>query len=336
VTPKKTSSRRCTDHPAAPAVAQCVVCRRAICDGCYRFRANDRAACARCAYEISSRPRRFVSIALSLLGLGWGSTWLLSRRPALWEEYQAFAYVLTGLATVVAFVFFAFRKASDAPAITSRPEEPPAEELIEDPGAAPYRARIRRALPPPAPRVSATWTVIALLASLAVAALTLPRLSDMPRWLEAELVLGIWWLAWTAVLSTLLYRGFKLADDWIYFAPWDRGGSGGRGSTGSRWSLNGCDPGCSVDGEGCLAAIAIALALAVLVGAAWVLVEIAVPVVFLLAYTLIVRALRRVAHDRHGCEGRLGASIGWGAMWSAVYVAPIAVVIALLRVATSG
>jgi hypothetical protein len=309
-----------------------------MCDECYRFSSNDRPACARCAYEISSRPRRFISIAVSIVGLAAGSTWLLSRRPALWEPYGTFAWVVLAFAFATAATIAWFARAKDAPTISRRPEDQRAAELGEPTQASPYRARLHRVLPPPVPRVSATWTVIALLASLGVAALTLPRLSNLPRWLEAEIVIGAWWLAWTVILGTLLYRGFRLADDWIYYAPWDRSSAksedAGGASKKSKLAIDGCDPGCgSVDGEGCLFVLAIGAALLLLGGAAWVLVELAVPLVFMLAYTLLHRALRQVAHDRHGCEGRLAPSIGWGALWSGIYVAPIAAAIAVIQLA---
>jgi hypothetical protein len=224
-------------------------------------------------------------------------------------------------ATVAAGLLIWFGHSKGTPTITARPEEPSATEHLE--AAGPYRVSWRRQLPPSAPRVSAVWTVIALLASLVVSALALPRLVSLPRWIEAELVVLCWWMVWSVVLSTLLYRGFRLKDDWVYFAPWDR-------STKERTKLSvgdGCDPGCVGDIEGLL----VVVVLTVLLGAAWAFVELVLPFAFLLTYTLVLRALRRVAHDRHGCEARLGPAIGWGMLWAAIYVAPLGGVIILLE-----
>lgn len=206
--------------------------------------------------------------------------------------------------------------------------------MMEVLGAAgPYRAPLRRQLPPPAPRVSATWTVIALLASLGVAALALPRMASLPRWVEAELVVLCWWLVWSAVLSILLYRGFRLEDDWVYFTPWDRWRHRAKNNPSSESSppasstKSKYDIGCADD----LDAVLVLLVFFVLLGAAWAFVELALPLAFMLAYMLILRALRRVAKDRHGCKGRLGPALGWGVLWATIYVAPLGGVILLLE-----
>src|SRR6185436_19635838 len=128
---------------------------------------------------------------------------------------------------------------------------------------------------------------------------------------------GLWWLIVTLTLTTLLYRGFRLRDDYVYFLPWDRPAphsetgkarqekkepSGGGGWSGC---LDGCSigDGCSgVDGEGCVGALVIGAALAVALGAAWVFVELAMPLVFFLMYWLLMRAIGRVAKDRHDAQ----------------------------------
>jgi len=38
----------------------------------------------------------------------------------------------------------------------------------------------------------------------ALIAIAVPRLSQLPRWIEAELVLGAWWVGWATLLTTLL------------------------------------------------------------------------------------------------------------------------------------
>ena len=74
--------------------------------------------------------------------------------------------------------------------------------------------------------------------------------------------------------------------------------------------------------------IAVVAALAAFaLAAAWWLVELAFPAVFFLLYWLVVKAIARVANDRHGCEGDIGRSIAWGALWAALYTLPIAAVV---------
>jgi hypothetical protein len=53
-------------------------------------------------------------------------------------------------------------------------------------------------------------------------------------------------------------------------------------------------------------------------------VELVAPLTFFLTYWLFMRAIGRVANDRHGCEGDLSRSMGWGALWATAYVLPIA------------
>jgi hypothetical protein len=108
-----------------------------------------------------------------------------------------------------------------------------------------------------------------------------------------------------------------------------RGGSRGSGCGNvGCGDLGGCgDVGCSgVDGEAALFLVVVALAAAVVFGAAWVVSELALPVVLVVAYMVTLRALSRVANDRHGCEGSVAKAVGWGTLWATIYLAPLAIV----------
>jgi hypothetical protein len=179
----------------------------------------------------------------------------------------------------------------------------------------------------------------------AASAVLLPATLRLPRWLEAELVLGLWWLIVMAVTTTLLYRGFRLRDDFVYFAPWDRpsapseasgeklASSPKRGGKTGSW-LDGISPLDGLaDAEGCLVLLAGIVFAGLALGAAWVLVELALPVIFLFMYALFMKAIGRVANDKHDCQGALSRSLGWGAFWATVYVVPIALIAWLLHVA---
>ncbi|HVK73712.1 MAG TPA: hypothetical protein VM734_10340 [Kofleriaceae bacterium] len=82
-----------------------------------------------------------------------------------------------------------------------------------------------------------------------------------------------------------------------------------------------------LDGEGVLILIGVVIALAL----GWAVVELLAPALLVCTYALVVGALRRVANDRHACEGRLARSIAWGAVWATIYTAPLAAVVAALR-----
>jgi hypothetical protein len=77
--------------------------------------------------------------------------------------------------------------------------------------------------------------------------------------------------------------------------------------------------GCS-DPEGF--AIIVGVIIAVLLG--WLLVELVIPAVLVGCYVVLVAALRRVANDRHDCEGNLPRALLWGALWASVYTLPLA------------
>jgi hypothetical protein len=78
-----------------------------------------------------------------------------------------------------------------------------------------------------------------------------------------------------------------------------------------------------------LEGLLVILGVIVAIGLGWAIVELLAPVLLVCAYVVLVAALRRVANDRHGCEGNLGRSILWGALWATVYTLPLAAVVAL-------
>jgi hypothetical protein len=213
---------RCPDHPTL-AVARCASCNRALCDECFRFRLDTRPACARCAYEASTRPQRRISLAASFLCLTWGGGFWLTRRYALWDDW-AFAVVLGAItAPLLAVAIALSAKRADAPTVEKR--EPSPDEVIEgafEGSHSPYRARARRVLLAVSPKVSGRLTAMIVGACLIGAAALLPTALKLPRWIEAELVLALWWLIVSTTLSVLLYRDFRLSDDYIYFLPWSR------------------------------------------------------------------------------------------------------------------
>jgi len=311
-----------------------------MCDECYRFLAEAQPACARCAYEATSRGQRRISIAVTLIGLSWSGAFLLSRRDALWERLSTYVVLTASVATVTAALLAYSARKPQAPKVTQRPEEP--DEVLEadeSTTAAPYRMRLRRVLRPRRPRISGTLTALVLLGSLAGCGLAFPLALQLPKWIEIEIVLAMWWVSWTALLARLLYRGYRIDDDWLYFAPWERkrleAPARPRGTPSSNepegpfkhCTSCGCDAG--LDSE---IVVVVAVAVAVLFGAAWVLVELAAPLLFFAAYSLLLRAVRRVASDRHDCERNGLRAVGWAAAWATVYLAPLAVLAAFLRV----
>ncbi len=319
----------CRDHPQVAALARCATCDRLLCDECYRFRLDERPACARCAYESATRTQRRVSFASAFVCITWGGALWATRRWDLWDEH-AVELTLFGVASLfVAGIIVRTARGAHQPTLENRDRDEHAPPELDHRGNV-FRANARRVLLAASPKVSGRATAMVLIASLAAAATLLPASMKLPRWVEVEAVLAAWWVIVTATLVVLLYRGFRLRDDWVYLSPWNRPAaepSADAKPPSRAWRLaDGCSfDGCSgIDGEGFAVVLLILGALSAGLVASWVFVELLMPVAFLLMYWLFMRAIGRVANDRHGCEGRGLAALGWGSLWATLYVAPIA------------
>jgi hypothetical protein len=338
-------ARRCYAHPQESANTQCKLCGLAMCDRCYEHIVAGAPACGRCTHEAATRSQRAVSLAISMLGLG-AAGFLWAHRAG---HLAAMGALLAGAAVLLltSLVYFLVRRGSNIE-IEARDRE---LELATEPDARvahPYRQMARHVALHLSPKVSAGAVTLALGASMVASAVLFPAALKLPRWAELEVVMAAWWALVTLVLSTLLYRGYRLKDDWTFTSalrplwasdppsPTKAARAEERpvessSSPAKRW-LSGCDLGCSgVTDEGFLVVIGVIVAAVLLFGAGWVLVEIALPMVLFAAYTGILAALKRVAHDRHGCEGDLARALPWGALWAALYVLPLATLVWLVH-----
>jgi hypothetical protein len=182
----------------------------------------------------------------------------------------------------------------------------------------PYRAALRRTATILASPVSGRWTAALLVLCMSLVAVTLPGLSGLPHWIEAELVLCIWSAGWAALLTTLLYRGFRISDDHVLAAPRIEWPSRKKNS-----EPTGCDPVGCIDLATCGEALLGALLLVVTLAASWLMVELVIPALFFLSYLLVRGALVRVTNDDHHCAGRFPLALGWGTLWATVYALPL-------------
>lgn len=318
---KRTLGVHCADHSDKPALASCSLCNRTLCDACFEFESDHRAVCLRCAYEVGTRGQRSITLPIAFVGLGVSVLLLFARKGALGIG----ELVLAALVLVVGggAIFWYFHKDSAPVERRDREANPPPESHA----AHPYRQRVKHVAMRLAPRVSGKMTALAVGLPFVITAVLFPALLDIPRWAEMEVVLASWWFIFSCVLAVLLYRGYRLRDDFLFVAPWKRSFRGKTGDDSSSCgSLSGCDGcGSAPDAEGIVFLIALVVAALVLFGAAWLVAEIAMPVVLFLGYATITRALTQVAHDTHACEGALAKSIGWGALWGAIYTTPLAV-----------
>ncbi|MFO0843469.1 MAG: hypothetical protein U0797_13890 [Gemmataceae bacterium] len=199
--------------------------------------------------------------------------------------------------------------------------------MTDPPQPQPDRPRTTRSfrrmasLPTLSGKASAFWLAVCFV----LTALLIPMALRLPRWVEAEIVLGVWWAIWFGVLTRMLHVGWRVSDDHAlppprnWFSGW-RGFSESSGSGG--WAL--AD---GVDDEGCLWALAALLAFVLLLFVAWFLIEIAVPVLLFLLYFVTRGMLARVTKDPHRCQGHLPRSLGWAFVWATLYTAPLALAV---------
>jgi hypothetical protein len=172
----------------------------------------------------------------------------------------------------------------------------------------------------PATTVSRKVLVPVVGLCLLVSAVLIPVGAHLPRWIEAEIVLVVWWLVWTCALSWLLVKGHAVDDD-------TRMNFGGDKTDAVMGAFDFGELGGCWFGEGCTSVV-LALFAALLIGLAFVLViEFIVPAIAILLLLSIGGMLARAVNDTHDCRGRFGLSLMWGVVWSTIYIGPILVLV---------
>lgn len=170
---------------------------------------------------------------------------------------------------------------------------------------------LRRKLP-----VSRKPLALTVLLCLGVLVLVFSVAVKLPRWIEAEIILGIWWGTWVWILSWMLYQGHQVDNDAGVGFGGDLSKRIGRGA------LDSIPCGC-----GCGEFFLVFLALALLVLFAALLVEFALPALGFLLFLSIGGMFARAINDTHDCEGNLGRSLLWGGLWATLYVGPLIAVV---------
>lgn len=214
-------------------------------------------------------------------------------------------------------------------AFTAPPDdyEPPSTIDVVDPPPPALAAVYRGAQPtpsrmPPAMKASAQRLTIGILAALVVTGAAVPFALHLPRWIEAEVVVGAWWTIWSIVLGVVAYRGTKVADD-------HRPGAGrvtglNRDTPKWAWLLE-----AAPDVEACLVAIVVLAIVGIALLGAWLVVELVAPAVFIVAYRCVVRALAKAQAANTRGDAVRSALSGMG--WAAVGTIPLALVVAFVH-----
>ena len=175
-------------------------------------------------------------------------------------------------------------------------------------------------------KASAAWLVVCF----GLTAVLIPMVLRLPRWVEFEIALALWWAIWLVVLTRLLYTGQRVAEDhqmreprsWF---PSDRPKQKEQKKDADGGWWDGFSWGLVVgDGEAMVYGCLIVIGLIILAGLVWFLIEVAIPLVLFLLYFVTRGMLARVVNDRHRCRGQLGRALAWGFVWATLYTAPVA------------
>jgi hypothetical protein len=295
-----------------------------MCDECFGLTLDGAPLCELCGAELRRGPASrwpfaivFAAVGLVVCAVGiraGGRDWVIE-----------LGFAAVAIVVIAALIVWTGKNRDESPPdIRLREANPePSADLLQR-ATSPYRTRIARVVARAAP-LSGRTTALVLVAAFAVTAVALPLGLRLPRWVELELVLACWWLTVATLLVTLLYKGLRLADDhrFTLLGYGERAQAPAKNSEKRGWpSPSGCAEagGCA---DGFVALLVILLAAA----AAWLLVEVVFPAVFFAVYYFVIKAIGRVARDRHDCAGNLPRSIVWGAVWASVYVLPPAILV---------
>lgn len=303
-------------HPDAESISGCASCERGMCGACWTHTVDGEAWCSSCV-DVLNEPVSWLAYlagAVLATSLSWiGATHIPT--PARWIVLGVFV-----LAVCIMAWRLHGRAASRRAGYNIKARAADAEPPRKAPGG--YRQgraplRVRRVAPP----VSGSLTALIVGSLMALAAVVFPNILQLPRWLEFEVVVAMWWGVWAVTFTTLLYRGWRVARDLKSLKGVAKAPSQPSSQSKSKSSINWADAlSGGLELDGCLLVIALALA----VGAALLLAELLLPMLLIGAYWLIVRGLATVANDRHECEGRFGRALLWGVLWSAAYTLPLA------------
>jgi hypothetical protein len=330
----------CLRHREDPAAAICQRCGEGLCDVCWTFSIADKPLCPLCVRDVEWRPKvvwsRFAVFFLTAVGLAF---WLSRHVPS---DVALGAWAAVAVAALFG-VFAATRRARRATGEAERiARRIPGAAAGGDPlqrAAHPYRARFARVAAGSARAVSARTMAFVVGLSLVASGVLVPIALKLPRWVEFEVVVAAWWTILFGLLAVLLHRGARLREDYAFRLRWNLPDladmpDGGDAEalipkTNRRWGWleSSADGAGCTEVEGCAGIVVGAVLSAVAVAAAWLVIELAFPAVFFLLYWLVVKAIARVANDRHGCEQNVGRSIAYGALWATVYTSPIAAVV---------
>jgi hypothetical protein len=326
------TSPLCLRHRSSPVVAVCHVCGEGLCDACWTFVGDGKPICAQCVHVREwAAEKRWSRLVVFVIVLGGLSFWL-SRHVS--DDIRIGAWIAAGIIEIVAIFMTAssITKAKSQAAKIERREIGSAIPVgALSPAAHPVRARLARIAFVPDQAISARTTAVIVGFCLLVSGVLLPVALRLPRWIEFEIVLAVWWALLAGLLAVLLLRGTRVREDHEFRVRWNlpelESEKPQPTETTNWWHVvDLADPGC-VGFDGCGGMLVGIVLAAVAFAAAWFVVELVFPAIFFLLYWLVVKAIARVANDHHDCEGSPFRAIEWGMLWATAYTLPIGAVV---------
>ncbi len=198
----------CAVHDSAPAVARCNACDRPMCADCYEVTVDGKPTCNDCVPLVTGPISPVVPVVAAALAL-----MVIARIAYAARAGGAITIVAASAAAVLAILSawripVAANKKRAARVVAKRPPAPPTVVTGH-----PFRGALRRSARRLAPPVSGVTAVLIVAAALTVTGLVVPASLHLSWWVELELVVAAWWLVWTTILTVLLYRGWRVAED---------------------------------------------------------------------------------------------------------------------------
>ncbi len=192
-------------------------------------------------------------------------------------------------------------------------------------------------------RNSGRKAVVALFASLTLAAVAVLLILRLPAVAEWWLVAIAWWVIWFLMIAILLYRGGAVRDDVQWSGPrwWFRKNAkpsltNPRSKSGSSdwfpWALDGVFT-CGQLGEFAFMLGIVVAAVVLIPLLAWAVVEVLIPLAALVVYVTLRGALALAAVASGRCRRDLWRTIGFAGFWATAYSAPLAFVLWLCSIA---
>src|SRR5262249_28099088 len=148
------------------------------------------------------------------------------------------------------------------------------------------------------PNVSGKAMAAALVLCFVMTGLLVPVILRKEIWIDAEFVVGTWWLIWTVVLAAMLYQGHRVSGD----HQMGQARSWNLRRIFSDWiPLGDAIDVPSLDAEGCAIGCLELAAISLLILLAWFFLEVAIPALIFVAYFMVRGQIAHVVNDKHRC-----------------------------------